>query len=278
MMDYTRIESSFHPFELRLGEVFRYKDLVFMFVKRDFKVRYAQTILGPLWLFLTPLLTSIVYMVVFGNVLGVSVSGMPKLLFYLVSNSFWIYFSSCIADNAKVFVQNAGLFGKVYFPRLSVPIANMFSNIILLGVQMILSFAVWVWYAARGDISPRYAFLWVIIVVVFVMGLFGIGLGIIISGFTAKYRDLSILITFGVSLIMYISPVIYTAEMVKGGAAFWLWLNPVTAMFELLRWAVAGYGSLRPWYIVYSATVSLLVFLAGVLIFNRTEHTFMDTV
>ena len=276
---YVKIESSHRLLELNLGEVIRYKDLVFMFVKRDFKVRYAQTILGPLWLFLTPLLTSIVYMAVFGGVLGVSVSGVPKLLFYLISNSFWIYFSSCISDNARVFVNNAGLFGKVYFPRLSVPVANMFSNIILLGIQLILTFAVWAWYVLRGEVKPSYILILAVVPVVLLLGMLGIGIGIIISGLTAKYRDLSILVTFGVSLMMYISPVIYTAGMVKNKAAsFWIWLNPVTPLFEIIRKAFVGSGCVRAGYLVYSAILSLAVFLVGVLVFNRTEHTFMDTV
>ena len=279
MQYYTKISANYKRYTLNFSEVLKYRDLIDLFVRRDFKVRYAQTILGPLWLILTPLLTSVVYFVVFGGILGVSVSGIPKMLFYLLSNSLWVYMSSCITNNSRIFVENAQLFGKVYFPRLIVPIAKSVSNLVLLGIQMLIVIPFLVYHAYTGEVHPYLVMLPLFLVCVIVLGILGTGLGVLTSSLTSKYRDLSMLITFIVTLLMYITPVIYTSEMIKNPLVKnLLWLNPATPVFELSRYILFGNGEVRIPYLIYSVIASLAIFILSALLFNKTEKTFMDTV
>lgn len=262
-----------------LRELWRYKDLIWLFVKRDFNVMYKQTVLGPAWIFLNPLISSIIYAFVFGGIAGIGTDGVPQLLFYLCSNAIWIFFSSCVTKNAQTFTANAGVFGKVYFPRLTTPISNVLASIVQFGVQMILVMIFLVYYLAKGAVSPNW-WAWLLIPVALVhLGVMGLGFGIIISSLTTKYRDLAILVNFGVQLWMYATPIVYPLSQLGDGLMKTILLiNPVTAPVEVFRYAVLGQGTIVPAYMALSWVITVLVALVGVMLFNHVEKTFMDTV
>ncbi len=274
---HTHISSSHKWFDLRLKEVWQYRDLIWLFTKRSFVLTYKQTVLGPAWIFINPVLTSLIYTFVFGGIAGMSTDGLPPILFYLVSNALWTFFASCINKNATTFTTNAGVFGKVYFPRLTTPISNMLSSVIQFGVQMLLVVVVLVYYVATGAVHPNW-WAWSLIPVTLLnLGVMGLGFGILISSMTTKYRDLTVLVTFGVQLWMYASPVIYPLSQLGGGDKL-MWLNPVTAPMELFRYAVVGQGIIDWMYLGISWAITIVVFVLGVMIFNKVEKTFMDTV
>ncbi|MDO4515221.1 MAG: ABC transporter permease [Lachnospiraceae bacterium] len=265
-------------FDLKLKEVWQYRDLIWLFTKRGFVVSYKQTILGPLWLFLNPLLTSVVYVILFGNIAKLSTDGIPQLLFYLSGNAIWTYFSGCLSGNASTFTGNARLFGKVYFPRLVIPFSNVLSSILRFGIQMILVLAVLVFYAAKGQVHPNW-WAWLLLPVLLLwLGIMGMGIGLIVSSVTTKYRDLSVLVGFGLQLWMYATPVVYPLSVVHGSLRALLLLNPVTQVVELFRYAVLGIGNVSVWNILWSWAVAFAAVLSGIVIFHRIERTFMDTV
>lgn len=276
---HTHISSKRRWFDLNLREVWQYRDLIVLFTKRTFALTYKQTVLGPAWIFLNPLISSIIYAFVFGGIAGIGTDGVPSLLFYLCSNAIWVYFSGCVTKNASTFTSNAGVFGKVYFPRLTMPVSNVLASIVQFGVQMLLVLAFLAYYLIAGQVQPNWG-AWLLIPVVLVhLGLLGLGFGIIISSLTTKYRDLAILVTFGVSLWMYITPIVYPLSQLGDGLMKTILLvNPVTAPVEVFRYAVLGQGSIMPGYLALSWGITLLVVIAGVMIFNRVEKTFMDTV
>ena len=276
---HTHITSQKSRFELNLKEVWRYRDLIFLFTKRSFAVTYKQTILGPAWIFLNPLISSLIYAFVFGGIAGIGTDGVPTILFYLCSNAIWIYFSTCVTQNATTFTNNAAVFGKVYFPRLATPISNVLSSIIQFGIQMLLVLMFMVFYLIKGQVHPNWA-AWALIPLVLVhLGLLGLSFGILISSWTTKYRDLSILVTFGVSLWMYITPIVYPISSVGEGFMKTVFMiNPVTPAVELLRYAVLGQGTVNWGYYALSCGLTVVLFLFGVMTFNRVEKTFMDTV
>lgn len=275
----THITSRKSWFELNLKEVWRYRDLIILFTKRSFTVTYKQTILGPAWIFLNPLISSLIYAFVFGGIAGIGTDGVPTILFYLCSNAIWIYFSTCVTQNATTFTNNAAVFGKVYFPRLATPISNVLSSIIQFGIQMLLVLMFMIYYLVKGQVSPNWA-AWALIPLVLVhLGLLGLSFGIIISSWTTKYRDLSILVTFGVQLWMYITPIVYPISSVGEGLMKTVFMiNPVTPAVELLRYAVLGQGTVHWGYYALSCGLTVVLFLFGVMTFNRVEKTFMDTV
>jgi lipopolysaccharide transport system permease protein len=276
---HIHIDSKHNLLDLKLGEVWQYRDLIMLFVKRSFTVSYKQTILGPLWQFINPLISSITYMVVFGTIAGLGTDGVPQMLFYLFGTAFWGYFSSCLTTNSGTFVGNAGLFGKVYFPRLTVPISNVCSAIIRLGIQMILVVVLLAYYIAKGIVMPHWIG-WILIPIeILQLGLLGMGVGTIISSLTTKYRDLSVLVGFAVSLWMYATPVVYPlSQITNDNLKSIIMLNPVTMPMESLRWAILGVGKLDFCYLLYSWLVTIIVALGGIMIFNKVEKTFMDTV
>lgn len=276
---HAHISAKHDLLDLKLREVFRYRNLIWLFTKRSLTVSYKQTILGPLWLFINPILTSIVQLVVFGNIAQLSTEGVPQFLFYLTGNTIWNYFSSCVTTNASTFVNNSQLFGKVYFPRLTVPISNVLSAVILFGIQMLLVVLLVVFYMIRGMLSPNW-WAWLLLpVILAVLGIMGMAFGIIISSVTTKYRDLSVLVGFGMQLWMYATAVVYPLSSIgQGWLRNVLLANPVTACVELFRYAILGAGTLMPGHLAISAGVTLVAALAGIVIFNRTERTFMDTV
>lgn len=271
-------------FDIDLKELWQYRDLVVMFVKRSFATLYKQTILGPAWILINPLLTTVIFTVVFGGIAGLAESGVPSFLFYMAGNAIWSFFASCITGTANTFVTNAGLFGKVYFPRLTMPISQVVISFINLLIQMLMFFCFWVWFYFFGqEYGTVQMNLWVlalpaVLLLVMVMGL---GVGIIVSSLTTKYRDLAIVVSFGVQLWMYATPVVYSMSEIAAGSPRLLVLmrlNPMTEPVQVFRYALLGCGEVSPAWLLYSAVVALVTLVAGVVLFSRVEKTFMDTV
>lgn len=276
---HTHISSKQKRFDINIKEIWRYRDLIFLFTKRRFQLTYKQTILGPAWIFINPFLTSIVFTFLFGKVAGMSTDGVPQFLFYLSSNAIWSFFSASLTNNATTFTSNSGLFGKVYFPRMTVPISNVLSSAINFLVQMLMVMLVLVYYLFQGKVSPNWTAWLLIPFVLLVLGAMGLGLGIIISSLTTKYRDLSILVGFGVTLWMYATPIVYPISQLGDGIIKTiLYINPVTAPVELFRYAVLGKGMVSLPLLAVSLAFTTIVLLIGILVFNRVEKTFMDTV
>ena len=275
----TYIDSKRSWFELNLKEVWQYRDLILLFTKRSFVVTYKQTVLGPAWLFLNPLISSIIYAFVFGGIAGIGTDGVPSILFYMCSNAIWIFFSTCVTKNASTFTANAGVFGKVYFPRLTIPISNVISSVIQFGIQMLMVMGFLVYYLVIGEVHPNWAAWLLIPICLLHLGLLGLGCGIVISSLTTKYRDLSILVTFGVQLWMYITPIVYPMSQLGDGLIKnILMINPVTAPVEVLRDAILGQGTILPGYLAISWGITIALVVFGIMIFNKVEKTFMDTV
>ena len=276
---HIHISSSHNWMRLNLKEVWQYRDLIYLFTKRNFVVSYKQTILGPAWIFLTPLFSSIVQAFVFGGIAGIETDGVPMMLFYLCSNAIWAFFSSCLINNASTFTANAYVFGKVYFPRLTTPISNVLSSMIRFGIQMILVLAFMIYFLVQGTVDPNWAVWPVILLELTHLGILGMGFGIIISSMTTKYRDLTILVEFGVQAWMYLTPIVYPLSTVPAG---WmrnlLMLNPVTSAVEMMRYAILGKGTLDWGYYGLSWAITLTVAVLGIMIFNKVERNFMDTV
>lgn len=276
---HTHISSKQKRFDINIKEIWRYRDLIFLFTKRRFQLTYKQTILGPAWIFINPFLTSIVFTFLFGKVAGMSTDGVPQFLFYLSSNAIWSFFSASLTNNATTFTSNSGLFGKVYFPRMTVPISNVLSSAINFLVQMLMVMLVLVYYLFQGKVSPNWTAWLLIPFVLLVLGAMGLGLGIIISSLTTKYRDLSILVGFGVTLWMYATPIVYPISQLGDGIIKTiLYINPVIAPVELFRYAVLGKGMVSLPLLAVSLAFTTIVLLIGILVFNRVEKTFMDTV
>ena len=276
---HIHISSQHRWFQLNLKEVWQYRDLIYLFTKRSFVVSYKQTVLGPAWIFLTPLFSSIVQAFVFGEIAGIETDGVPVLLFYLCSNAIWTFFSTCLINNANTFTENAYVFGKVYFPRLTMPISNILSCAIRFGIQMILVLLFMVYFLIQGQVAPHWA-AWILIPLELVhLGVLGMGFGIIVSSMTTKYRDLGVLVGFGVSLWMYLTPIVYPLSIAaEGWMKTLLMLNPVTIPVEIIRYAVVGKGTFLWGYYGLSWLLTLAVALLGIMIFNKVERTFMDTV
>ena len=265
-------------FDINLKELVQYKDLISMFVKRDFKTLYKQTILGPLWIIISPLLTTLMFTVVFGNIANIPTDGVPQLVFYMLGTTVWTYFSSCLTKTSSTFTGNAAIFGKVYFPRLVTPISTVISGLINFGVQFLMFLGFMIYFKIKG--SPIEPNLWILIMPLLLVQLaaLALGFGIIISSLTTKYRDLAVLVTFGVQLWMYATPVVYPASQISGNLKTLMMLNPVSPIVETFRYAFLGSGSI-PWnYLGISVITTLVVLFAGVVLFSRVEKTFMDTV
>jgi lipopolysaccharide transport system permease protein len=269
-----------------LKELWRYRDLFTLFVKRNITTQYKQTILGPAWFVVQPILTVFMYMVVFGGIAGIGTDGIPQPLFYLAGTCFWHYFSDCLDKTSNTFVSNAGLFGKVYFPRLVTPLSNVTSNLLRFGIQMGLFVVVYLIYAIQGDCpaSPNWYLLLFPFLVMMIAGL-ALGFGLLITSMTTKYRDLSILFSFFVSLWMYATPIVYPLSMVKGKVAAGMdlytimRLNPVTPVLETFKYGALGAGEFIGWgWLLYSLAFLCALLFLGVLVFNKTQKSFMDTV
>jgi len=249
-----------------------------MFVKRDFVTFYKQTILGPLWFFVQPLLTTIMYVIVFGNIAKISTDGLPMMVFYLCGITFWNYFSECFTKTASVFKDNASIFGKVYFPRLVMPLSIVVSNLIKLSIQFFLFIVVLLWYKFQGaNVHPNMYILLTPYLII-LMAIIALGAGMIISSLTTKYKDLIFLITFGIQLLMYATPVIYPLSTLPAKYAFIIKANPLSAVIETLRFAFTGSGTFSWMHLGYSSVFAFVLLAIGAIIFNKVEKTFMDTV
>ena len=265
-------------FDLHLADLWRYRDLVMMFVRRDFVSLYKQTILGPLWFLIQPLLTTLTFTVIFGNIAQLSTDGLPKILFYMSGITAWNYFSDCMLKTSETFSTNAGIFGKVYFPRLAVPLSIVISNLIKFGIQLGLFLGFYVYFLAAGTaISPNLALL-LLPLLILMMAALGLGTGIIVSSMTTRYRDLRFLVQFGTQLLMYTTPVIFPLSKIPAEYRWVIVLNPMTSIIETFRYAFLGTGTLSWEMLGYSAVVTAVILAAGVLLFNHVEKTFMDTV
>jgi lipopolysaccharide transport system permease protein len=265
--------------DLNLAEVWRYRDLLFLFVRRDFTAQYKQTILGPLWHFIQPIFTTIVFLLVFGKIANIPTDGIEPILFYMSGISIWNYFSACLTGTGNTFVANAGIFGKVYFPRLVIPLSVVISNIVKFVIQFSLLLATMGWhYLKTGKLY--FGTSWLLIpILVIMMGALGLGLGIVISSLTTKYRDFTVLIGFAVQLLMYATPIAYPLSFLQHKSyASWIAWNPLTPIVEGFRYALFGLGTVNTGGLLYSGGVILLVLFSGMVIFSKVERSFMDTV
>jgi lipopolysaccharide transport system permease protein len=269
-------------FDLNFNDLWKYRDLLLMFVKRDFVSFYKQTILGPLWFFIQPIFTTIVFSFVFGNLAGISTDGLPQQLFYLTGITSWNYFSDCLIKTSTVFRDNANIFGKVYFPRLIMPLSIVVSNLVRFLVQlllMIFMMAYFYFFPIQGSSFHITSGIFLFPFLVLLMALLGLGLGLIITAMTTKYRDLSFLVTFGVQLLMYATTVIYPLSYAREkGYSFFVELNPMTGIIEAFRYAFLGKGEFTLNSIGYSIIVTLVILFFGIIIFNKTEKNFVDTI
>jgi lipopolysaccharide transport system permease protein len=269
-------------FDIKFNDLWRYRDLLLLFVKRDFVSFYKQTVLGPLWFFIQPIFTTLVFTFVFGNLAGISSDGLPKILFYLSGITCWAYFADCLTKTSTVFKDNANIFGKVYFPRLILPLSIVVSNLVRFGVQLLLLAVMMLYfyfYPATGtEFKITYALIFFPFLVL-IMALLGLGMGLVITAITTKYKDLTFLVTFGVQLLMYASTVIYPLSYAQEkGYGTWIALNPMTGVIEGFRFALLGKGEFTIVSIGYSFVFSLVVLFLGVIIFNKAEKNFVDTI
>lgn len=264
-------------FDLRLKEVWDYRDLLVLFVRRDFVTVYKQTILGPLWFFIQPILTTITFTIIFGTIAQLSTDGAPKVVFYMAGVTLWNYFSSCLTSVSGVFNANAGIFGKVYFPRLIMPLTIVISNLMKFGVQFLLFICFVVYFVILGQIHPN---AWILLTpyIIVLMAIIAMGIGLILSAMTTKYKDLNQLISFGIQLFMYATPVIYPSSSVPPDYAWVVNFNPLVGLFDYMRYAYLGIGQFSFVSLLYPSLFAILILAVGVVIFNKTQKTFMDTV
>tara|TARA_B100001027_G_C16225551_1_gene311966 strand:+ start:287 stop:1126 length:840 start_codon:yes stop_codon:yes gene_type:complete len=265
-------------FTLNLRELWNFKDLLLMFVKKDVITIYKQTILGPIWFFVQPIMTTLIFMFVFGNIANISTDGLPQSLFYLSGIVLWNYFSECFIQTSDTFLQNTEIFGKVYFPRIIIPVSKVFSGFIKFLIQFSLFLAIFFFHFISNDlISPNVNILLTPIIVLIIAG-YGLGLGLIFSSLTSKYRDLKFLLQFGVQLLMFSTPIIYPLSTLDGNALIFMKLNPLTHLFEAFKYSFLGNGVLNYIGIIYSFSIMLIVLLIGTIFFNRTEKNFIDSI
>jgi lipopolysaccharide transport system permease protein len=266
-------------FDLHLKDLWRYRDLIALFVRRDFVAVYKQTILGPFWFLLQPLFSTIVFTVIFGKIARIPTDGLPPVVFYLGGIVTWNYFATCLSKTSDTFVANAGLFGKVYFPRLVVPVSIVITNLITFSIQfcLFLLFVIYFYVSGGSGIKPN-SWIFLTPLLLFEMAALGLGAGILVSSLTTKYRDLTYVVGFGVQLWMYATPVVYPMSQIPER---WQWLfalNPMAAPVEAFRFAFLGTGSIQSWHFIVSVSVTAVILIAGIILFSRVEKTFMDTV
>jgi lipopolysaccharide transport system permease protein len=272
------IEPNTGLFNLHLDDLWRYRDLIYMFVKREYVSQYKQTILGPIWFLVQPVLTTITYIIIFGGIAKIPTDGLPQPLFYMSGILMWNYFSSCLNKTSDTFIANANIFGKVYFPRLTVPIATVISGLISYFIQLVLFVAVYIYYYWNGALIQPNAYILLLPYLIFLMAILGLALGIIISSLTTKYRDLKFLVAFGVQLFMYATPVIYPLSVLSDKYKPLVLMNPMTSIMETFRFAVLGVGEFSWGALGYSTVFTTVVLAFGIVLFNRIEKSFMDTV
>lgn len=267
-------------FDLNLAEVWRYRDLLWLFVRRDFVAQYRQTVLGLLWHVIQPIFTTLIFLLVFGKIANISTDHIePPLLFYMSGITVWNYFQACVTSTSTTFVTNAVIFGKVYFPRLVMPLSIVISNMVRFAIQFGLLLIFMIWFSLKGY-PIHLSFYWLLIpVLVLLMAGLGLGIGIIVSSLTTKYHDMAILVTFAIQLAMYATPIAYPLSFLQNKSYKWLIdINPLTSVVEAFRFALFGKGSFDPAGLLYSAVFTVVCMLVGILMFNKVEKTFMDTV
>jgi len=265
-------------FEIDFAEIWRYRDLLFMFVKTDIVTFYKQTILGPLWFFIQPLFTTLMFMVVFGGLAGISTNGLPKGLFYMAGILCWNYFSDCLNRTSTTFKENQQIFGKVYFPRIVVPLSIIFSNLVRFGIQFFLFIAIYVYYLTTGiSIHPNLGIL-LLPILIFIMAGLALGFGMIITAMTTKYKDLVFLVQFGVQLWMYATPVIYPLSSTPEKYRWLIVANPMTAVVETFKFGFLNQQPFELYHLIYSIGFTIVILGTGIIIFNKVEKGFMDTI
>ena len=277
----TSITTDKKLLSIDLHEVWQYRDLLTMYVKRDIITFYKQTILGPLWFIIQPLFTTIMFMFVFGGIAGISTDGIPQAVFYLAGLVCWNYFQDCLSKCSDTFNANQAIFGKVYFPRLVVPLSIVISNLIKMTIQFALFLVVYIYYFASGVDFHINATICLVPLLIMMLGGLGLGFGMIISSMTTKYRDLRFLITFGVQLWMYATPVIYPLSVMKETYPKYIWVlvaNPLTAILETFKYAFTGVGVFSWLYLGYSFAFTIIILTLGIIIFNRVQRSFMDVI
>ena len=267
--------------ELNIKEIFNYKDLLFLFVRRDFISVYKQTVLGPLWFFIQPIFTTLVFTVVFGQLASIPTDGLPQVLFYMCGITCWNYFAECVTKTSNTFVANSAIFGKVYFPRLILPLSIIITNLLKFGIQFLLFLGILIYYQYSGsNINPN-IYILTLPLLLFIMAVLGLSFGIIISSLTTKYRDFQFLISFGIQLFMYATPIVYPLSLAKEKLGVYSWIvtaNPMAPIIETMKFAFLGEGAFSWNNLIYSLIFSLVLLFLGVIVFNRVEKTFMDTV
>jgi lipopolysaccharide transport system permease protein len=264
--------------DLRLGEIWKYRDLLVLFVRRDFVAKYKQTVLGPLWFFIQPIFQTAVLAIVFGGMAKLSTDGVPPILFYLAGVTAWNYFSNCLRTTSNTFTANASLFGKVYFPRAITPLSIIVSNLIQFGIGLLLFLLMYAYFWFIGTPLKPNATLLLLPVLIIIMGFMGLGLGMLVSALTTKYRDLQYLVEFGVQLLMYATPVILPLSAIPDKYRVFMIANPMTGVLETLKYSFFGTGTFSWELLGYSAGFTVIVFLLGLVVFNHTEKNFMDVV
>ena len=265
-------------FDLNLNQIWKFRDLLFLFVWRDFVSVYKQTILGPLWFFIQPILTSITFTIIFGNFAQISTDGMPKIIFYMAGITMWNYFADCLNKTSNTFVVNQGLFGKVYFPRLIVPLSIIVTNLLKFGIQIILFIVFWTYFYVTTDTMQPNWYILIFPLLIIIMAALGLGFGMVISALTTKYRDLTFLIGFGVQLLMYASPIIYPISAVPEKHQWLIKLNPMTSIIDTFKHALMGTGSFDLYNLLYSCAFAVCILFLGLVVFNKVEKSFIDTV
>ena len=275
------IEPKNKLFSLDLGEVWKYRDLLTMYVKRDIVTMYKQTILGPVWYLIQPLMTTIMFMFVFGGIAGIPTDGLPQPLFYMAGIVCWNYFSECLTKCSETFNANQHIFGKVYFPRLVVPFSITISSLLKMAIQFILFIAIYIFYIAKGYTPNITWYILLVPILILMLAGLGLGFGLIISSMTTKYRDLRFLVSFGVQLWMYITPVIYPLSILKNNYPNYVWaivINPLTSIIETFKIAFLGQGTFEWTYFLYSLVFTIVVMFLGMLTFNKVQRSFMDVI
>ena len=268
-------------FTLNLKEVWQYRDLLMLFVKRDVVTVYKQTVLGPLWYLIQPLFTSITFTIIFNTIAGIETGTIPPFLFNLAGIMVWNYFTACLTGTSDTFKANASIFGKVYFPRIITPLSVVISNLIKFGIQFFIFVAFYLFFYIQGVALSLNVFVLFFPFLIVLMGILGLGLGMLISSMVTKYRDLSYLISFGVQLLMYLSAVMYPMALIQEKMPDYAWLvqyNPLAYIIETTRFVLLGVGTVSVWGLVYTVCVTVIVFFVGLLVFNKTEKSFIDTV
>jgi lipopolysaccharide transport system permease protein len=265
-------------FDIDLSEIWRYQDLIILFVRRDFVAYYKQTLLGPLWFLLQPLLSTIIFTVIFSNIANIPTDGIPPFLFYMAGIVPWTYFANCLTQTSSTFITNVGIFGKVYFPRIVVPISVVITNLLTFSIQFGLFLVFLFYFYFKGAIIQPNIWILLVPLLLIQMAALGLGMGILISSLTTKYRDLALALGFGVQLWMYATPIVYPLSQIP---VKWQWLfalNPMTAIIETFRYAFLGSGAIQPWILGVSLCMTLLILAGGIILFSRVEKTVMDTI